>query len=1319
MDKKYSYKVVRVTSRPRSKRLRDAGAYSVTMAVSGLSGLYTMLSQKADRATTLAGYGITDAYTMEETNELFVTVSTDQDIDGRKTFSAPIGARGGVEIPVGKALRIGDVELVYDAAAGGIRIKGGGVWADTFVSAKGVGAGGSASGGLDLAALSRYLVKNGYVTEAWIDERDYATRPELEAKADASDTIAGYGISDAYTIEETETLVSMTSSRIREALSPGLVMEFHGFMTRAELMAATAGKLDSSLKWDFSKDSRMRVYWVADALDYSASRQEGGQWALHDTVKDLWNYGSIGTYWHCRSSNPWTYMRGPDFYRLENLTEGAVGANHRHELRYIGSLTSGSGVTAFAGVVEYDHLYYPDTETVISDPDRIIFVKDNPDPDYDPMEFNGGFLAEKDGAWYTLWEDAGHVGEAQNGVYRPVQGRIYLDTSTCRLYVGDSESGLTAADAFAHDGVVELKPVVSETRSRVISHERSLLPPVAGIMDTVPDVTEGEPPVFAGDAEVWVVRPTVEVNGMVAIGTAPPMSEMLAVRYTNNVVGSFGYRWVTGEEWLRRHGYLNAERYIIGDSVYTVRATESSGGSSGTGLITQRKTVYTWTLLGSLYLPDGGAVAAHRLAPDDFETALRTALAYAKANGLSTVDCTWFTGEWRCKERFIVDFPVNIRLGNVTVTMEDTLFFDIRSNNVKIQGVNRQTDRTVNDSNATVLVLEGVSNLSTEGYHIYSRGNKNCQYRDMVLRGKQTSSGRQCNNASYPIDGTGGIYIEKGNPGTTSSGNTINATILDNLLIDGTKAHAIYLDTPILSMIRDVRISYAGGHGVFISGGTSTTLESVYVASARYAGFCLQGITYCTVFNSVAENCGCGWWLRSVFNTSLFSPGVETTYNYGLNPWAGAYRVSKRYGLAVDTTAADGTPVRITDVPDDSWAMGSRSIHARSLFCGYAFVITGGRNVDIYSPYCISIANELSPASPLLDAVKDQLCLMMILGNSRAVKVSNAMFQERNTSPIPAAIRHEIEIAAEASGMDLSYNPDSSMMPSWTAMSPVTDDETKTAPVLCLSKSALVHCGNRFYTNVQFLGNIEIGGAAQIAGQIVTDTGIITKGPIINYDEAALNLQYVISPDSSEIDYSYNGTEFRVVPKATFALDNVTADTRFSLLVDGVELASTTGGNEMSFKLSNPGAHSIVLHAAYGDKSAETEPRTVTVKEPANLPIRFIATELLSTTSTTVLLRITYQGTYVVTEAGIAYSNTNQSPTTSQNARKLSSLDLITTGEDGITHTYEIELPRANAATTRYVRGYVRAREDADATSAYAYYDTVVYKVTGDVIEAL
>ncbi|MDE6379094.1 MAG: right-handed parallel beta-helix repeat-containing protein, partial [Muribaculaceae bacterium] len=717
-------------------------------------------------------------------------------------------------------------------------------------------------------------------------------------------------------------------------------------------------------------------------------------------------------------------------------------------------------------------------------------------------------------------------------------------------------------------------------------------------------------------------------------------------------------------------------------------------------------------------LVDGGKVLAHRFG-SDFETSTKAALAYAKANGFSTVDASGFHGEHSCQTRFVLDFPVTLLLGNIKATMADSMFFQIKANNVRIEGCNRQTDRTVSDTNATELVLEGIATGCNDGYHIYSRGNKNCQYRNMVLRGKQTSSGRQCNNSSYPINGTGGIFIEKPNPGTTMAGNTTNATIIENLLIDGTKAHAIYLDTPILSMIRDVRISNAGAHGIFISGGTSTTLESVYVASARYAGFCLQGITYCTVFNSVAENCGCGWWLRSVTNTSLFSPGVETTYNLGLNPWANSQPISKRYGVAEDTLSEDGALVKITDVPDESWQVGPRSIHARSLFCGYAFVVTGGRNVDIYSPYCISIANETDEANPKLNLVKDQLCLMLIMGYSRSVKISNALFQERNTSPIPAAIRHEIEIGSEATGLDLSYNPDTSMMPSWTSITPVTADPSKTAPVLCLSKTSIIHCGNRFYSDMIFLGDVDTSGALKIGGQIMTDTGIITKGPIIDYDAASLNVQYTISTDKTELEYTYNGTEIKIVPKAIFALDNVTDATKFTVYVDGTARATTTGGNEMSFKLSTPGEHSIVVRGEWGEKTADTPARKITVKQPAALAIEFLSTEIVKAEDKTVRLRIKYRGTYIVTEAGIAYSTTNQSPTTSQNSQKLDSLDNIVNDSDGMTHSYEIDLPRSNATTIRYVRGYVRAKENADATTAYATYDTQVYKVDGSSITAI
>lgn len=710
---------------------------------------------------------------------------------------------------------------------------------------------------------------------------------------------------------------------------------------------------------------------------------------------------------------------------------------------------------------------------------------------------------------------------------------------------------------------------------------------------------------------------------------------------------------------------------------------------------------------------EGGDVLAHRFG-NDFETATKAALAYAKANGFSTVDASWFSGEHICQTRFIIDFPVTLKLGNIVAKMQDSMFFNIKANNVCIIGCNRQTDKTIFDGNATELVLEGISTQCNDGYHIYSRGHKNCQYRNMVLRGIQTSTGRQCNNPQYPINGTGGIFIEKPNPGTVTFGNTTNATIIENLLIDGTKAHGIYLDTPILSMLRDVRVSSAGGHGVFISGGTTVTLESVYVASARYAGFCLQGVTYCSVINSVAENCGCGWWLRSVNNVSLFSPGVETTYNLGLNPWSNSQPISKRYGVAEDTLSSDGQLVRIVDVPDEEWQMGNRTIHARSLFCGYAFVVTGGRNIAIHTPYSISIANEVDPENPRLDRVKDQLCTMLILGNCRALHINNALFQEQAGSPIPDAIRHEIEIAESATGVDLSFNPYGTILSSYTSLTPVTSDQSKTAPVLCLSKTSMVHCGNIFYTDIVYTGNVEIIGTAKIGGQIITDSGIITKGPIVEYDSATLKVTCSVNTELRELDFAYDGTEIKIVPKATFALENVTDDTEFSLYVDGVVRKTQTGNAEMSFKLTSPGEHTVVVAASWDDKSSESEPIVFTVKEPDNLPIRFVSTEVIAVEDTFVTLRISYQGTYVVKEAGIAYSSNNQSPTTSQNSRKLDTVDDIVAEEDGLTYYYDIDLPRSNASTLRYVRGYVRATEDADSTSAYAIYDTQVYKVLGD-----
>jgi hypothetical protein len=205
-----------------------------------------------------------------------------------------------------------------------------------------------------------------------------------------------------------------------------------------------------------------------------------------------------------------------------------------------------------------------------------------------------------------------------------------------------------------------------------------------------------------------------------------------------------------------------------------------------------------------------------------------------------------------------------------------------------------------------------------EGYHIKSKGHKNIEIKNITFIGSKTSIGHQYNNASYDLDGVGGIYIEKRNPGTTEAGNTCNNIRIENILVTGTKAHGIYIDTPILSSIKNVRLSDCGGHGIFVNGGTSILLENTYVSSSNLAGFCLFQATYVSLNNCVAESGSIGFWIRSSFNVTLTSPGIESTKNQGSNPWRNSQPITGVYGLNLSTTKLDGSTLQISDVNPDS-----------------------------------------------------------------------------------------------------------------------------------------------------------------------------------------------------------------------------------------------------------------------------------------------------------------------------------------------------------------------------------------------------------------
>lgn len=409
----------------------------------------------------------------------------------------------------------------------------------------------------------------------------------------------------------------------------------------------------------------------------------------------------------------------------------------------------------------------------------------------------------------------------------------------------------------------------------------------------------------------------------------------------------------------------------------------------------------------------GGTIYAENYA-DNLYDALNVMLDDV-ANAGKTLDCTYFKGNVEWKSGYIVKFPCVILLGDVSITCATkNNVFTIESNNVQIIGINRTTDYSDTSKASTIISMTdaAISNDCDKGFHIYSKGNKCLTIANINFIGKKSTLGRQCNNATYPIDGYGGVYIEKAKPSVTESGNTCNATRIENCLISGTKHHGIYLNTGILSEIKDTRLNRCAGHGIFLNGGTTINLQNCYVASGNLAGYCIYQVTYCSVINCVAEEVGLGFWVRSSFNVTLHSPGIETTYPLTTNPWSSSQPVSGKYGFNMSTTdKGTGTTSYIKDVDDGS----------KGYFIGHGYVISGGDAINVFSPYAMGL-QDLSQGGSIHNALR----FIYIVNNARNVNITNARFNDTNSAADTS--KHDIEINGSSSegypkGINLLYNP--------------------------------------------------------------------------------------------------------------------------------------------------------------------------------------------------------------------------------------------------------------------------------------------------------
>lgn len=181
------------------------------------STLAELLSVKADKATTLAGYGITDAYTKEELNTKFldyVTLTTAQTVAGVKDFtngikigSIPVTKHsdGILEID-GDLLVTGNITMFAQGSRTASTIMDGvAVDGTTIIKENGrlKVIGGGAEGtvkGIILNEKTYDPAENGYVTLP-----DLVTTVKWGDIENPPTTIAGYGITDAYTKDQIST----------------------------------------------------------------------------------------------------------------------------------------------------------------------------------------------------------------------------------------------------------------------------------------------------------------------------------------------------------------------------------------------------------------------------------------------------------------------------------------------------------------------------------------------------------------------------------------------------------------------------------------------------------------------------------------------------------------------------------------------------------------------------------------------------------------------------------------------------------------------------------------------------------------------------------------------------------------------------------------------------------------------------------------------------------------------------------------------------------------------------------------------------------
>ena len=191
----------------------------------------TALNGKADKETTLAGYGITDAYTKAEADGKYATKAQGTKAD---TAVQPDALEAYVTTETANSTYATKVELGNKA---------------------------------DTSALDAYLTTanatSTYATKASLS--GYATTSALEAKADKETTLAGYGITDAYTKVTSDGKYALKTELANKADTSALA----NYTTTEVLNGLLDDKADTSALANYATTESLSQYALKSELTSS------------------------------------------------------------------------------------------------------------------------------------------------------------------------------------------------------------------------------------------------------------------------------------------------------------------------------------------------------------------------------------------------------------------------------------------------------------------------------------------------------------------------------------------------------------------------------------------------------------------------------------------------------------------------------------------------------------------------------------------------------------------------------------------------------------------------------------------------------------------------------------------------------------------------------------------------------------------------------------------------------------------------------------------------------------------------------------------